>query len=113
EKHIRPNSRDGRNEDRSVFGFQANAYSRRAGVDDDGTIRAIVESETDQNGPVVNTRFGGPHAGVCQFVFVDGSVKALRKDLPPGTYTNNRIIPGVLHLLAVRNDGQPLSSNDF
>ncbi len=27
---------------------------------------------------VENTAFGGPHTGVAQFVFVDGSVKAVR-----------------------------------
>jgi prepilin-type N-terminal cleavage/methylation domain-containing protein/prepilin-type processing-associated H-X9-DG protein len=112
EKHIRPNSRDGKNEDRSVFGFNSNDYRRLAGVHNDGIIYPLVASETDQTS-TTNTLFGGPHAGVCQFVFCDGSVKALRNDLPPGTYTNGKIVPGVLHLLAVRNDGLPLSSTDF
>jgi prepilin-type processing-associated H-X9-DG protein len=42
--------------------------------------------------------FGSRHPGVCQFVFADGSVHLLQ----------NGIHPGVLGLLAQRNDGQVL-----
>ena len=41
-------------------------------------------------------KFGGPHTGICQFVFCDGSVHAL-----PVTININ-----TLQLLGVRNDGQ-------
>jgi prepilin-type N-terminal cleavage/methylation domain-containing protein len=41
--------------------------------------------------------FGSYHAGLCLFVFCDGSVHALA----------NTIAPRTLRLLAVRNDGEP------
>jgi prepilin-type N-terminal cleavage/methylation domain-containing protein len=44
-------------------------------------------------------RFGSYHAGICQFVFVDGHTAALV----------NSIAPNVLMLLAVRNDGKPIT----
>jgi prepilin-type N-terminal cleavage/methylation domain-containing protein/prepilin-type processing-associated H-X9-DG protein len=119
EKHIRPNSQWGKNEDRSVYDFNANCFNRNAGVDIDSnnvqqTYPLLADSAPDaQSNPNANAVFGGPHAGVCQFVFCDGSVKAIRNDLPPGTFSGNTIVPGILHLLAVRNDGMPLSSSDF
>jgi prepilin-type N-terminal cleavage/methylation domain-containing protein/prepilin-type processing-associated H-X9-DG protein len=45
----------------------------------------------------LNTQFGSAHPGMCQFVFADGSVKAL----------SNRVDGNVLGLLANRADGQP------
>jgi prepilin-type N-terminal cleavage/methylation domain-containing protein len=45
-----------------------------------------------------NRQFGGPHPGVCQFVFMDGAVHAL------STTTGGTI----LGLLANRADGQPV-----
>ena len=44
----------------------------------------------------VHINFGSYHAGVCQFVFGDGSVRPL----------NNSLDTDVLRKLAVRNDGQ-------
>jgi prepilin-type processing-associated H-X9-DG protein len=70
----------------------------------------------DGHNPACNTRAGGPafplaasdddfswkfgsrHPGICQFVFCDGSVRPL--------YVT--IDPGVLGLLAQRNDNQPV-----
>ncbi len=46
-------------------------------------------------------RFGSWHAGVCQFVFCDGSVKAIRNDLDETT----------LGKLAVRNDGLTIGAD--
>ncbi len=43
-------------------------------------------------------KFGSDHPGLCQFVFCDGSVRALV----------NTTDPGVLGLLAQRNDSQPI-----
>ncbi len=43
-------------------------------------------------------KFGSAHPGLCQFVFCDGSVRALV----------NTIDPRTLGLLAGRNDGQPI-----
>ena len=50
---------------------------------------------------------------MCQFVFADGSVKAIRNDLSPGSFNGNTPVPGVLHKLAVRNDGLTVNSNEY
>ena len=119
EKHIRPNSRDGKNEDRSIYsGNNGNNWSRNAGVNitDAGVeqIFRIVPSETDQNTtPDNNASFGGPHSNVCMFVFVDGSVKGLNKSISPGTISGGKLFPGPLHYLAVRNDGVAINASDY
>jgi len=77
EKHIRPKSLRGKNEDRSVFGGQDNASRRMAGAEVSSTDVRPLRSPEDQNGVLANQSFGGPHPGVCQFVFCDGSVKPL------------------------------------
>src|SRR5262249_27163167 len=74
EKHVRPNSLRGKNEDRSVFG-QNNSIRRMAGIAANGDVRPL-SPPNNQNGALANTTFGGPHSGVCQFVFCDGSVRA-------------------------------------
>jgi prepilin-type N-terminal cleavage/methylation domain-containing protein len=119
EKHIRPNSRDGKNEDRSVYSANnANNFSRNAGLNINSSnveqIFRIVPSETDQNTTTDNNAsFGGPHANVCMFVFVDGSVKGLNKTISPGTISGGKLLPGPLHYLAVRNDGVAINANDY
>jgi prepilin-type processing-associated H-X9-DG protein len=126
EKHIRPNSlvnpangNEHVNEDRSVFGSIANAWSRNLGVNltNDGVqqVFTIVQSPTDQDSPLANARFGGPHSGVCQFAFVDGSVKALSNTLAAGSFSSGRPVPvpGVLHFLGVRNDGQVVPASAY
>jgi prepilin-type N-terminal cleavage/methylation domain-containing protein len=100
EKHIRPNSLRGKNEDRSVFGGQNNSIRRMAGVGPTGNVRPLRPPQ-DQNGAHANESFGGPHAGVCQFVFGDGSVKAVRTTVDVQT----------LSLLATRNDGQVIAGD--
>jgi prepilin-type N-terminal cleavage/methylation domain-containing protein/prepilin-type processing-associated H-X9-DG protein len=100
EKHVRPNSLRGKNEDRSVFGGQNNSIRRMAGVGVNGDQRPLRPPQ-DQNGALANTSFGGPHSGVCQFVFCDGSVKAVP------TATNLQ----TLTYLISRNDGQVISGN--
>jgi prepilin-type N-terminal cleavage/methylation domain-containing protein/prepilin-type processing-associated H-X9-DG protein len=117
EKHIRPNSRDGLNEDRSIFsGNNANNYSRMAGLPPDGVMQAngvtqypLITDEHDRtmvtNTPPgaydSNTDFGGPHPGVCMFVFCDGSVKGVRNTVDMVTLTR----------LAVRDDGLPITGD--
>ncbi len=124
EKHIRPNSlvnpANGNqhvNEDRSVFGPIANAYSRNIGVNVNSSgvkqVYSLVQSEADQDSDLANARFGGPHAGVCQFVFCDGSVKALNNNLDPGSFNGNTPVPGILHKLGVRNDGLTISATEY
>src|SRR5205823_13066779 len=70
EKHIRPNSLRGKNEDRSIFGGQNNSIRRMAGVGPTGNARPLRPPQ-DQNGALANTSFGGPHTAVCPFVCVD------------------------------------------
>jgi prepilin-type processing-associated H-X9-DG protein len=93
EKHIRPNSLRGKNEDRSIFGGQNNVIVRKAGngITTPGDARPL-RPPTDQSGALANESFGGPHPGVCQFVFVDGSVKSLplSTDLTTLTYLVTR-----------------------
>lgn len=104
EKYIRPNSFEGKNEDRSVYdGNVGNAYRRFAGRDMTGppftnppTFNAtdppnpILADKTIQANPVdpatglsiaPNQCFGSWHPGVCQFTFCDGSVRTLKATL--------------------------------
>jgi prepilin-type N-terminal cleavage/methylation domain-containing protein len=91
EKHIRPNSLQptrGRNEDRSVFGNQNNSIRRVAGIQSNNpaNLRPLAPPN-DQNGAFANQRFGGPHPGICMFVFCDGSVKPLQLSINIQTLT--------------------------
>jgi prepilin-type N-terminal cleavage/methylation domain-containing protein len=105
EKHIRPNTKRGTNEDRSVFGGQNNSMRRMAGISIDTTItppeQRPLRPLQDQNGALANSSFGGPHSQICQFVFCDGSVKSVRNSIDLTTLTN----------LIRRADGQTISSN--
>jgi prepilin-type N-terminal cleavage/methylation domain-containing protein len=125
EKHLNPNNIANRNgADRSVFGPIRNAYRRNAGVyDQGGTIeRQPLVSDRNATGAVgsivdPNERFGSWHAGVCQFVMCDGSVRGLRNDIqdvlnPNATPVNAPNNLGPLHLFAVRNDGQVINYAD-
>jgi prepilin-type N-terminal cleavage/methylation domain-containing protein len=76
EKHVRPNSLRGKNEDRSVFGGQNNSVRRMAGIAPNGDVRPLSPAN-NQSGALANTTFGGPHPTLCQFVFCDGSVRGL------------------------------------
>jgi prepilin-type N-terminal cleavage/methylation domain-containing protein/prepilin-type processing-associated H-X9-DG protein len=78
EKSIRPNSLRGKNEDRSVFGGNRNNTRRMMGISDvNGDVRPLLPPN-NQNLPFANSSFGGPHPGVTNFAFVDGSIRALR-----------------------------------
>jgi prepilin-type N-terminal cleavage/methylation domain-containing protein/prepilin-type processing-associated H-X9-DG protein len=117
EKHIRPFSRDGKNEDRSVFsGNNANNYCRLAGLPPAGVAQSnnvtqypLIQnpndiSQTTDNPPSpydANEDFGGPHPGVCMFVFCDGSVKGVKTSVDLETLTR----------LAVRDDGLPITGD--
>ncbi|HZZ79921.1 MAG TPA: DUF1559 domain-containing protein [Gemmataceae bacterium] len=76
EKHVRPNSLRGKNEDRSIFGGQTNSCRRKMGIAANGDQRPL-SPPNNQNGALANTTFGGPHPGHCNFVFCDGTVKSL------------------------------------
>lgn len=95
EKHVRPNSLRGKNEDRSIFGGQNNSIRRMAGVAANGDVRPLRDPR-DQNGTKANESFGGPHTGVCQFVMCDGSVRAIPTSVSLAT----------LSALVTRSDGQ-------
>ncbi|WP_246173419.1 DUF1559 domain-containing protein [Limnoglobus roseus] len=103
EKHIRPQSMRGKNEDRSLFGGQTNSVRRMAGIESatPANVRPLMPPEA-QTTALANTAFGGPHSGVCQFVFADGSVKAVRTTTDLDT----------LGRLSVRNDGLTIT-NDY
>lgn len=77
EKHIRPNSLRGKNEDRSIFSGVRNTHRRMMGLAPNGDVRPLLPPKV-QNSSVANSSFGGPHPGICQFVFCDGSVRPVR-----------------------------------
>ena len=95
EKHVRPNSLRGKAEDRSIFGGVDNAIRRAAGTAPNNTVRPLSPPD-NQDGAHANQSFGGPHTGVCLFVFADGSVKSLPLSVGLPTLT----------ALAGRNDGK-------
>jgi prepilin-type N-terminal cleavage/methylation domain-containing protein/prepilin-type processing-associated H-X9-DG protein len=110
EKHVRPMSRWGQHEDRSIYnGSNAVNYRRRAGIMASGLKHPIVADENDNTptGQIVNNVdssnecFGGPHAGACMFAFGDGSVRAVKSSVDIATLT----------ALASRNDGQPITGD--
>src|SRR5262249_4954386 len=98
EKFVRLASRDGKREDRSVFGTgEANTYRRLLGVGRTQSYRLVSNVHADeQTWAGCEESFGSHHSGVCQFVMVDGSVQALKV-----TLSN----PG-LQYLGERSDGQ-------
>jgi prepilin-type N-terminal cleavage/methylation domain-containing protein/prepilin-type processing-associated H-X9-DG protein len=104
----------GTGRDRSVFSGQLNFYARMTGFNDIGVLYPVPSPPpsaaqlfplVDANGNGIVTPYaavwgcGGPHSGVCMFVFCDGSVKpvSLNTDLYTLTY------------LAARADGQPIT----
>jgi prepilin-type N-terminal cleavage/methylation domain-containing protein/prepilin-type processing-associated H-X9-DG protein len=100
EKHIRPSSLRGKQEDRSIFGGQNNSVRRMAGIGvTTPADQRPLRPPQDQNGTLANQSFGGPHSGVCQFVFCDGSVKAIPLSVSLQT----------LSYLINRSDGQVIS----
>src|SRR5262245_52990899 len=119
EKYIRPNSFQGKNEDRSIFdGNNQNNFRRFMGraltsanpltFDPADPPNPIIWDTKLQANPVdpggsgltisLNQCFGSPHPGICQFVFCDGSVRGLNINTPID----------VLTLLGLPDDGQPI-----
>jgi len=87
EKHIRPDSLRGKNEDRSIFGGQNNSNRRVAGIQQNATANHWVLQPPKSETQVANRCFGGPHPGVCVFVMGDGSVRKLSLTININTLT--------------------------
>lgn len=104
EKFVQKKNLNGMGEDRSVF-HSANPgpYRRLLGVRGQRSYTLVSDVNADlQTWPNCHWSFGGVHPGLCQFVMVDGSVRALRT-----TLTNP-----VLQYLGQRNDGQVIAGLD-
>jgi prepilin-type N-terminal cleavage/methylation domain-containing protein len=110
EKFIRRASREGKNEDRSIFASDnQNNHRRLLGKNpDNGDLRPLVDrvdarlpddTAAGFDWPLCNSSFGGPHTGICMFVLGDGSVRGIK--------TSTSI--DVLTRLAQRSDGLPVS----
>ena len=116
EKYIRPNSRWGKNEDRSIFdGNNQNNFRRFLGRQVTGFTMPLTYLATDPPNPIIadprtqanptdpisglaislNQCFGSAHPGVCQFVLCDATVRALNVNLSLETLT----------LLGIPDDG--------
>jgi prepilin-type N-terminal cleavage/methylation domain-containing protein len=91
EKHIRPNSYRGKNEDRSIYSSVRNTHRRMLGNSPNGNVRPLLPPNA-QTPAVANSSFGSHHPQVCQFAFCDGSVKPLKitADLTTLTYLVTR-----------------------
>jgi prepilin-type N-terminal cleavage/methylation domain-containing protein len=100
EKHIRPNSLRGKNEDRSLFGGQNNSNRRVAGIQQNqlANQRPLRPAREQDERPNGNQSFGGPHPGVCVFVMGDGSIRKLNLNIDINTLT----------WLAMRQDGMAI-----
>ena len=67
----------------------------------DGTLRPLLPPD-NQNLAFANESFGGPHSGITNFVFVDGSVKAVKNTASINTLT----------ALVTRSGGE-IAGNDY
>ncbi len=120
EKYIRPNSFEARNEDRCVYDTNNQNNMRRFMGRIVTNFNPLTYNPTDPPNPLIgdpklqtytdpasglavslNQCFGGPHPGICQFVFADGSVKGLSTNLDILTLT----------LLGLMDDGQVIRAN--
>ncbi len=77
-----------------------NVYS---GFDNDNSRSTYDPPMQDRPGYTDTFRFGGPHPGICQFVFCDGSVHRINFTINPTTF----------RLLGGRKDGQPVDTSQF
>ncbi len=104
EKFVQKRNLNGRMEDRSVFN-SANPGPYRRLLGDRGSMTYTIVSDVNsdaQSWPGCNFSFGSAHPTVCQFVMVDGAVKAFRSSLSKD----------VLQNLGQRSDGKVVQIDD-
>jgi prepilin-type N-terminal cleavage/methylation domain-containing protein len=94
EKHIRPNSLRGKNEDRSIYSGVRNTHRRMMGISPDGLEQRPLMPAKAQTQTYANSSFGSSHAEVVQFV----------RSFPLNTDVN------LLTKFVVRNDGEVIDS---
>jgi prepilin-type processing-associated H-X9-DG protein len=104
EKFIRKTSLNGKFEDRSVFDSEApGPYRRLVGTKGSHEFTLVSDSNaTLGTWPDCVWSFGGPHPGICNFVWVDGSVRSL----------NVSTSASVLQSLGQRSDGKVVTVPD-
>jgi len=105
EKWISPTEPRGRNGDASVYSGIRNTQRRMMGfsVPENGNRKLLTPTYGAGDVPisVAGSYFGGPHAGITMFVFVDGHVQVL----------SNVTAADVLTALATRNGGEAVDTN--
>jgi hypothetical protein len=104
EKHV-PQGMFGRAKvgDGSIYNGVWTTYSGRCAGPDDPLAKGPNDVSPSTRGDAFYARrFGSWHPQVCQFVFCDGRVQAIRTSIDPVN----------LRRLAVRNDGEPIAPYD-
>ena len=64
-----------------------NSIRRMIGQSDVNTDQRPLMPPQAQTPALANSSFGGPHSGICQFVFGDGSVKSVKTTASIATLT--------------------------
>jgi hypothetical protein len=98
EKHIRPVSVRGKNEDRSIFGGQNNSNRRVAGIQQNATANHWILQPRQGDSAVANRCYGSWHSNVVPFVMGDGSIRKLSLTININTLT----------ALATRQNGEQI-----
>jgi prepilin-type N-terminal cleavage/methylation domain-containing protein/prepilin-type processing-associated H-X9-DG protein len=104
EKHV-PQGMFGRAKvgDGSIYNGVWTTYSGRVAGIEDPLAKGPTDVAPSVGGDAFFARrFGSYHPGLCQFVFCDGSVKPIKTSIDPAN----------LRRLAVRNDGEVITSID-
>ena len=104
EKHIDPDrylTGDDNGDDSSMYtGMQEDTY-RSSGYYTDSTFTAWPPMQDREGGVVFSTYFGSAHAGSCNFVFCDGSVRSISYSIDEETHRR----------LSNRHDGYAIDGN--
>ena len=84
EKFIQKANLNGKEEDRSIFNSQfTGPYRRLLGIKGSYTFALIADADaTEATSPGCAWSFGGPHPGLCNFVWADASVRSLNVTMP-------------------------------